>query len=108
MLLEVAPLLWGGLAVSLLGARRAATVEKAAVGPGHVALADGEIRLGGGQRSVSEDACGDVEGQAAGDGLALDDALVDPPAGAAGFLDGDVRRAVVEAAAHSVDLGQHP
>ncbi|MFE1929822.1 hypothetical protein ACFW95_05500 [Streptomyces sp. NPDC059474] len=42
------------------------------------------------------------------EGVVLDDALVDAPPGAADFLDVDVRRTVVEAAAHLVDRGQHP
>ncbi|MFI0088089.1 hypothetical protein [Streptomyces bobili] len=41
------------------------------------------------------------------EGVVLDDALVDPPAGAADFLDEDVRRTVIESAGHLVALGQH-
>ncbi|MFF1744068.1 hypothetical protein [Streptomyces mirabilis] len=61
MLLEVVPLLVGGLAVLVLRSISPAPVEKATVGPHQVVLEDRKVCLSGGQRLVSEDAGGDVD-----------------------------------------------
>lgn len=63
MLLEVVPLLLGGLAVLVLRSISSAPVEEAAVGPHQVVLEDRKVCLRGGQGLVSEDAGGDVDGR---------------------------------------------
>lgn len=69
MLLELAPFAVCRFPVLGLGAHGPALGEEGAVGPDELVLEDCEVGLSGGDAAMAEDLRGDVDGEAAGDGL---------------------------------------